>query len=337
MAVFLAVLKIIGIVLLCILALLLVLVLLILFLPIHYKARAEFDKEKGEFKASAKLTFFAYLLHAQADAENSTLSYYVKVFGKRLIDNQSDTDDEEETETAAANQGLQEVSSQIVQAPEKEDGTGMESAKEENAPGEESAAKETLESAKEKTQTVEAGEQSGSSEDAPSKKGGIKSLFERLGGMFEKLRGIYQSVAQKLKNTVYTIQGVYDKIKAAFGKVSYYKELLGLEASREAIRYGWKWLKYLLWHARPRRLNGYLKLGREDPADTGELLGLICTLKPVYGRNFTVVPDFERDVLEGSFYMKGFLQLYVVAVVLAKYYFNKNFMRFVRRLKRGRD
>ena len=80
-----------------------------------------------------------------------------------------------------------------------------------------------------------------------------------------------------------------------------------------------------------------MKLGREDPADTGEILGLICTLSPVYGGNFLVEPDFEHEVLEGNACLKGYVQLYVLAIVLAKCYFNRNFMRFIKRLKRGRE
>ena len=262
------------------------------------------------------------------------------------MDSESDTDtdtDEEESsgqEELPAAGGAPGVLDEIELSPEKKDEEtnavgALEAQGGEGAKSDETEA-EGIEGEEKKAAGPEGeGEQEG--ENAETEETG--NVFDRIAGrvrtLIEKVRLLREKTEDKLDNIRYTIQSVYDKIRGAFRKVNYYKELLALDSSKEAIAYGWKWLKYLLWHMRPRKLKGYLKLGREDPADTGELLGFICALRPVYGKHFMVEPDFEREVLEGDFFMKGHLQLYVVAVVLLKYYFNKNFMRFVKRVKRG--
>ena len=345
MAVFLSVLQVIGIVLLSILGLAVVIVLLVLLLPVHYKVRAEFDKEKGFFKANAKVTYIAYMFHAEADADNSNFSYYLKFLGKKKIDSESDTDDDDEEEYAAYAGGTEkaDILNEIEQAPEKKseavDGSFEGEAADKaaaDAPQGDPRTEDPVLSEEEGDKAGYSGEEDAAGKEEAEKEKPRAGLKEKLGNLMEGIKRLYENTVYKLKNIGYTIEGVYDRINSAFKKVRYYKELLELEASKEAIEFGWKWLKYLLWHMRPRKIRGYLKLGQEDPADTGELLGLLCTLRPVCGRHFLVEPDFEREVLEGSFYMKGFLQLYVVAIVLAKYYFNKNFMRFVRRFRAAR-
>ena len=345
MAILLSILKITGIVLLSILALVLVLVLLVLLLPIHYQLWAEFDQAKGCFKAKAKVTYMAYLIHAEADAENSRLSWYLKIFGRKKLESGRDTDEEDdgdqEEPAVAGGAKAENILDEIEQAPEKKEETAISTVPSKESLEESPETVEAGAKAEERAGDKEAEGQDQASGEEDGKRTGlagrIRGFIDKVKGFIEKIRELCDKTVSRVKNIGYTIQELYDKIRLAFKKVRYYKDLLQLETSKEAISFGWKQLKYLLWHLRPRRLEGYLKMGREDPADTGELLGLICTLRPVYGRHFLVEPDFEREVLEGNFYMKGFFQLYVAVIVLAKCYFNKNFMRFIRRMKRGQN
>lgn len=336
MAIFLSILKITGIVLLSIIGIIFLLLAALLFLPIHYKAKARFDKDEKIFTANAKVTFLAYLVHAEANADNNKFSYFLKMFGHEFFSGGNDTDEEDE-ERVSYNENAGSIENKGIGDGDRvvEQESGAVTAKgaggnildEIERPPERE--KEAFEPAAVSENTYKDTEYTVKKEK--------HGHFIRVRRFVEKVKAFYHKCVDTVKNIGYTIQGVYDKIKAAFKKVQYYKELFELEASKEAIAFAWKWLKYLLWHIRPRRLQGYLKLGREDPADTGELLGLACALIPVYGRHFVMEPDFDREVLEGDFYMKGYIQLYVVARVLCKYYFNKNLRRFIKRLKRGRE
>ena len=82
-AVLLTVLKIIGIVLLCIIGLLLVLVCLILFVPIRYRIEADRSDPDMSFTGSATGSFLLHILTARATYDEK-FDFCIKVFGIRI-------------------------------------------------------------------------------------------------------------------------------------------------------------------------------------------------------------------------------------------------------------
>ena len=73
----------------------------------------------------------------------------------------------------------------------------------------------------------------------------------------------------------------------------------------------------------PRKINGYVKFGTEDPCFTGEILGAAGIFYPLYGENFNIEPCFDQAVLEGTVSFKGriygiFLLVSVLKIISSK-------------------
>lgn len=125
----------------------------------------------------------------------------------------------------------------------------------------------------------------------------------------------------------YKISSLYVKIK----RIVY---MLNDERDHEAVRELIFRVARLLRHIRPRKLESNLKLGLDDPAATGEALGLIYSFYPVYTKHLRVEPYFDRRIIEADLFMKGYIQLFFVLWAAGKVYFNKDIRRLYRQIQR---
>ena len=66
-------------------------------------------------------------------------------------------------------------------------------------------------------------------------------------------------------------------------------------------------LQIFLIRIRPRKLQGHLEFGLEDPASTGQILGGISMLPFLFRTDLEIVPDFEteKNYICGNIEMKG--------------------------------
>ena len=81
MGIFLSILKVIGIILLCILAFVLFLVLVVMICPIHYEGTAEFDEKANARIKVGWMLFIRFYLNVV----DNKLDYAVKLFGLRVF------------------------------------------------------------------------------------------------------------------------------------------------------------------------------------------------------------------------------------------------------------
>ena len=72
-------------------------------------------------------------------------------------------------------------------------------------------------------------------------------------------------------------------------------------------------VKYLLRHILPEKLEGILTFGFEDPATTGQVLGILCVLAVFTGNHLEVNGNFEEKMLEGDVSIKGHIRLCHIA------------------------
>ena len=54
-----------------------------------------------------------------------------------------------------------------------------------------------------------------------------------------------------------------------------------------------KEIKSLIFHIKPKKLQGNIRFGLEDPCLTGEILAVAGVFYPLYGEYFTIEPFFE--------------------------------------------
>ena len=118
-----------------------------------------------------------------------------------------------------------------------------------------------------------------------------------------------------------TLEIICDKIKKV-------KKLLKSEQMKRTKAWIWKEIKALVFHIRPKKLQGNLQLGMDDPCLTGEILAVLGVFYPLYGEYFTIEPFFEKQILEGEVSFRG--RIYgIYFVLLAWRIFQNRDLRFI--------
>lgn len=109
---------------------------------------------------------------------------------------------------------------------------------------------------------------------------------------------IFEKIALTLKN-------IYDKMVLA-GTVM------------RAIRKAWPFVIKLLKHIRPRRIEGNVIFGFDDPSATGKALGLIGVVYPFLPEKLEICPDFQEKKFGCDLFVGGHLFLIYVIVYVVK-------------------
>ncbi len=109
-----------------------------------------------------------------------------------------------------------------------------------------------------------------------------------------------QSVLDKLKSVHGKANSIKDKVKSGIAVIQFLRE-------QELTPAVWVKLKVFLLHIRPRVLQGHLKFGLSNPADTGQVLGGIAMVPFLYQTELQIEPDFEAEdnYIQGQVYSRG--------------------------------
>lgn len=343
--VILTILKIIGIILLVVLGLILFLLLLVLFVPIRYRIDASKDAEgEQQIHALIKVTWFLHLLNIRfLYPEEAYLRVRIACFTlfrsdqptKEAASSKKNAAAEKKKESEAKtvkNSKVSREAEDTLLATEDVEGSGEQpQTMDENGwspidntqikPDEKKEGK--LKDAP-KNQTENATHTETDSEESTSK-------WELLR---EKILWCIQKLWKLLKNIRYTIQSIYDKIRNIIHHIRYYYRVLQSELFRRT------WEKYskealcLLKCIAPRKIKGYLHIGMEDPATTGQILGYYGMLYPLIGEHIDVVPDFDHVILEGTLKIRGNITLFQAVRIACTIYFDKDLQKLIRLLKR---
>ena len=126
---------------------------------------------------------------------------------------------------------------------------------------------------------------------------------------------------QSFRDFRLTLEKICDKIKKV-------KKLLKSEQMKRTKAWIWKEIKALVFHIRPKKLQGNLQFGMDDPCLTGEILAVLGVFYPLYGEYFTIEPFFEKQILEGEVSFRG--RIYgIYFVLLAWHIFQNRDLRFI--------
>ena len=93
-------------------------------------------------------------------------------------------------------------------------------------------------------------------------------------------------------------------------------------------------LRSLLAHLLPRKIQGRLKFGFEDPSTTGQILGYLAVFYGIYQNSFAIIPVFDEKVLEVELDFKGRVRLLYIVYLAARVFFNRNCRRVYQRMRR---
>lgn len=140
---------------------------------------------------------------------------------------------------------------------------------------------------------------------APVKQGKLKCTFERFCDKIKRIRKKYKRLRKFAEDerTKTAFQLIRDQLFSVF-------------------------LTLL-----PRKAEGWIHFGTEDPALTGEILGAVSIFYPVFMDTVKITPDFEKAILEGDLSVRG--RFYIITAVRAawKLFRDKNVRWTYRTLK----
>lgn len=352
----LMILKIIGIILLVILGLLLTVVLLILFVPVRYRADVSFD---GKPDGETMVSWLFYLVririsfHEHADASGRAL--WFKLFDMRLWPPEDEAEELEfepkssKTEVTAHEPvftetvNREDVPEPVAEAakPEtKQDSetnvstVQMDSKDDELAVHATELSPELDEPQKNELKDISSDKNIGKvQEEAPKIRFSVK-FKEKLSRLIKKIRTLFD----KLRGLPEKIQKVIDGISKK--KISLEKTWNAIsmfwhdEQNQKAFRLIWKRTKKLVRYVRPRKLQGRIHFGFDDPYDTGQVLTAVSPFYGLYARTLTLEPDFTGTALEGELHFKGRIAVWYPLWTAARLFISKDFRRLLRFLRK---
>ena len=319
LSILLTILKIIGILILCILGLVLGIVLLILLVPIRYDAKGELYEEKH---IGVRIHWLLHLLMIAVQLRGKAMEITVKVLGITLFA----TKKGEEEETTVS----QKAASKETEALMSED--------QDSSDGEDSA-----EDSNEKMDSTE--DNNSSKAAAPTKEqiSGEKTLKEEdLNRTFmekieDKLNQFADALAEKLEHLEQTVEELQEKIEKMKNTVSHYWNLVSHERTKNFIKRllgeVWGIVKYIA----PTKLKANLHVGMDNPYTTGNICMFASMLYPVYKDTIKLEPDFEEKILEGTFFLKGRIRLGHFMIAVVRIIANRDFWFVIRHIKPKED
>lgn len=299
----LIILKIIGITLLVVLGLLLTLILVVLFVPIRYTSSGAFNKNEDgiSYSISAKVTWLLHIVSVNCVFLNEKNVFQLRIFGIDLIKPENKTKSGKKT---MKKKGKIQHTKEAVTADATEKKLQEVSVKED-------VVKEALtEASKTTVKDTEAVIHEKVTEE--------KAAADNKKGFKDKIRGIFDKISQ-----------ICDKIKKVSEVKNSFIAYLKKEESRAAIKEIKHIILKVLRHILPQKLDAKVKFGFEDPATTGNILGVSSILYGVYGDKLQLEPDFEHQVLEGEYSFKGRIRVITLLIAAWKLFKNKWIRDFI--------
>ncbi len=315
LAVVLTVLKIIGIILLCLLLAILVIIGLLLFVPVRYRGSGYYHEDyavKGRISWLFHLISIKLLLQKEQDLQLVVRVLGIPVYDMQKKKNKAAKKDEKKSKDKNKNKNEKKAKKAAKQKHEAAHDEEIQIVKPPvpHRPGTEeqkSVLSETVNPDREKHKTYD---------------------------FVNKCRILWEKCKQSILNIRYTITRICDKIKTIKDNITYYMELLQEENTKLAFAACKKELLRIWKDIKPKRFKVNVLLGMEDPATTGQIVGYCAMLYPLHQGNITVVPEFEDKVFQFDFSLKGKMTVYVYLIVAYTIFFNKNIMHLKKCLLR---
>ena len=333
----LGILKIIGFLLLLIFLLLLLIVLTVLFVPIRYQVLGDLHED---IFIEGKVTWLLRLVSLVVSFRDRKLEYSVKVFGIHVVKSESS----DRTKTSAKN--IKSGTKKDEAFSEEDEGIEPEILMNEEVQvsTEPPKKKEKIQNQTKPEQVENVEKEVPVLEEIPVqadlkkeaiKQGHVKeaspkqSVGEKIRKIIQKIKDVIEAIKDKIRNIHQTIENL--KKKAA--KV---KKFLDAKETKNTLHHLKCEIFYLLRHIRPRKLEGNLRLGLDDPGSTGQILGYLSIIQGITGNHLQVEGVFEKKVTEGNVFLKGHIRLCHFIKILLSLLFDKNVRITIKRLLKMR-
>lgn len=297
MEVLFLILKIIGICLLVLLGIFLFLVLSVIFVPVRYRIRGKGELPKP-FETEIRFRWFFHIIYGRVWYGEKGAGFKLRLFGIPL----------------RFGSKRSKKSSEKTKARKKTKPIEKSEIQKEAEPIEKSEIRE-------ETELIERLEDSEKSEDF----GESESFGEH--------KNIFRQKADKIKYKIQKLKEKFIQLKEQLGNI---KIILSEETNRNAVAALFREFKYIMKHYTPRNAFGELQFGTDDPANTGQILGIV-SLFPFWHRyKISVTPDFAAESIyaKGELFAKGHIRsvhLLISGIRLIK---NKDIRKLINQIRK---
>ena len=289
------ILKIIGIILAVILGLILLVICIVLFVPICYKADLHGSGNARELTVHAKVSWLFGLIKAVFALENGKTDLSVRIAWKKFGDSDPVEDKAEDRieEKPKPEKKAVMQEKQVIQGEEKQDDTTN---------------RITDKAVEDQTEKAEKSEQSAKTRpESTEKKQRKKKDRKEDSDSASKI----EQITEKIKCTYHKF---CDKINEKTEKKDKISDFLTDETHKNAFLKLKNEAFHLLKKLKPKKIQGEITFGFEDPSLTGRLLAWISMIYPWIGEHTDITPDFEHRTLSGDLSIRG--RLYVITPVV---------------------
>ncbi|MDO5776008.1 MAG: DUF2953 domain-containing protein, partial [Eubacteriales bacterium] len=76
------------------------------------------------------------------------------------------------------------------------------------------------------------------------------------------------------------------------------------------------------------------RLGFDDPYTTGQAMMLASVLYPLYAGHIEMIPDFDKEIIDGELDIRGRIRVIVPAEAALRIFFNKQLRAMYKKARR---
>lgn len=318
MAIFLLILKIIGIILLIILGIVIFLLLILLFMPFRYRIKGNYNREG--FKLSGDVFYFFKVLNYHIAFDNGMTSF-LRILNFKLFEDNDENEEEEEISEDEVKESIKkeelesEVSKEEVTKPTKKEEFKSEFSEEE--------AKKLLEDANKAGNYTEVISDQKVEETVLEKDLNKEGLDkEDLDKKVKKEKPFYIKIRDKLldlKNKKETLSKEFND-----------------KRNRRAVKLLYERLKKLLKHYFPKKLSGNIEFGFSEPNLTGEVLGYMSIFLGLFEHKLEIVPYFNKQIMDIDLNLEGRVRLIHLLIAIIVIILSKDVRRLYKKIKAWR-
>lgn len=309
----LLILKIIGICLLCLIGLLLLCIGLILFVPVRYRASGSYIEK--QLKLLGSVTWLCHIISVRifydGEKQEDKSRVLVKIFGIAIMDTAK-----KETKKARAPKEA------VLESPKKppHEQTAEEKEKTKSRLPE-IAQKPKAEVQKDEVQKDEVQKNEEKKDEAARVEHtkSKKSLLAKLTAFRQKMSDAFKRLCDRLE----TINQKKDKLM----------DILFSEENKKTFVLLKRSIFKLIRHILPRRIEGWIHFGTDNPEKTGRMLGWLAVFYPLYAERLKIAPDFEKEIFETKFLAVGKIQAFTFVSTGIKIMLNKDLRRIISEFK----
>ncbi len=331
--VLLLVLKVLGITLLILLGLIILLVLMVLLIPLYYTIDAKYYEE---FRAVGRVRWLCFVIDLKGLYGDEKFVYYLKSFGFTIS-----TNDENSKHYRKGMEEAHDEDDVPVTMVEDDFDAYM---KEEGAVTRSRTSNTELQKSQRQLPSKAGSDTGPDNVTTKAKQGILTKVRLKIEDAMEwvtsipmrlhyKISEILSRILDFLADLRENISKLVAKKNEILKKLQDARVFLQKPSTKEAWGDAKKYLLCLWKHIKPRKFQGHVRFGMEDPASTGQVLGAVAALMPLYKNHIVVAPDFEQQIFEGELYAKGRVQIGFLLTWILKILLNRNLMNTIQKAR----